>query len=102
LHDANTNFLLAPLVCYKIKKNNVFGWEPITPFSSEIFSFIARYARPLFSTEADFKDYVLKNFGEHGTEIFIMHLKTLGSKYSKELVLTKDGDITQNPTVLVE
>lgn len=94
LHDANTNFLIAPLVCWKIRKPTVFGWEPITPFSSEVFSFIARYAAPLFKSENDFKDYVMKNFGEHGTEIFIMHLKTLGSKYSKELILSKDGDIT--------
>lgn len=44
----------------------------------------------------------MKNFGEHGTEVFIMHLKTLGPKYSKELILSKEGDITQNPIVLAE
>jgi hypothetical protein len=48
LHDASTNFLIAPMVCWKIRKPTVFGWEPITPFSSEVFSFIARYAAPLF------------------------------------------------------
>jgi hypothetical protein len=68
---------LAPLVCYKLKEGRKF--EPITPFSDEIFNFILRYAQPLFSSEEDFKKYVINCFGDHGTEIFIMHMKAVGT-----------------------
>jgi hypothetical protein len=77
-------------------------FEAVTPFSDEIFNFILRYANPLFNSEQDFKKYVINCFGDHGTEIFITHMKKVGSQYSRELILSKDGDIVQNPEVLAE
>jgi hypothetical protein len=83
ISDSGSNFIVAPLVCFTIDKNEVF--IPQTPFSDQLLKVVARYCPTLFSSDYDIKRYVVNSLPRNGTEIFIADLRnpccpTLGNE----------------------
>lgn len=71
--DCGSNFIVAPLICYELKEADCL--VPITPMAAQVFNMIVNYSGSLFTSEQQFKRYVINHLKEDGTEIFVTHLR---------------------------
>lgn len=86
-----------PIVCYRVVSED--NLRPLTPESNRMFQLIVQYCWPLFSSELNFKKYVLNHFCANGTQVFITHLRNpVAPSLSPELFSDESDDIrTKGP-----
>ncbi len=81
--------MVTPLIVYEIKEQDAF--IAITPMLPQVMQLIITYCAPLFTSELQFKRYVVNNLKTDGTEIFITHLRNPNSNaVTSEIVQLKD------------
>ena len=99
INDAGSGHLVAPLICYELREADVF--VAITPLSQQVFAMMVTYCGLLFSSEQQFKRYVI-NLKQDGTEIFITHLRNPNqASLQNELTFLPDAnDIIVSPPTL--
>lgn len=91
---------MAPFITYELREQDVL--LPLTPRAPQVLQTISSYCAPLFTSELQFKRYVLNHMKEDGTELFITHLRcpTQPLLASELVSSTKRDDIVARSEVL--